>query len=401
MKAHILIIADGRSPTALSWINNIQSLGYDVSLVSTFPSNPPQGIKHFHILPIAFSRFTGRSGSAKEQSSTGRLQSLIGRFTTLFQKLRYHLGPLSLPRYAGLYQHILHNIQPDLVHALRIPFEGMLGSYTPKGIPFLTATWGNDLTLHASGSWIMGQFTRRCLKRADGLTSDTNRDIHLAHSWGLRPAAPTLVVPGSGGLDLNKIQRIITFNHRKYGIQKTGTWVVNPRGLRPGSVHQETFFSAIHKVIEKRPDTIVICPGLAGNHQVKAWVKKLGIEKQTFLLPKLPQSELWALFKDSAVFVSPSSHDGTPNTLLESMAVGCFPVVGDIESLREWIEDGKNGLLVNPRDPDELSDVILTALERHDLREKAAGLNLVTIKNRAALSTTRPIIDNFYAQFFS
>jgi hypothetical protein len=35
------------------------------------------------------------------------------------------------------------------VHALRIPFEGMLGSYTPAGIPFVAATWGNDLTLHA------------------------------------------------------------------------------------------------------------------------------------------------------------------------------------------------------------------------------------------------------------
>jgi glycosyltransferase involved in cell wall biosynthesis len=32
------------------------------------------------------------------------------------------------------------------------------------------------------------------------------------------------------------------------------------------------------------------------------------------------------------------------------MACGCYPVVGDIESLREWITPGVNGSLIDPGD---------------------------------------------------
>ena len=49
--------------------------------------------------------------------------------------------------------------------------------------------------------------------------------------------------------------------------------------------------------------------------------------------------------------VSPSTHDGTPNTLLEGMACGSFPIVGDLESLREWIEPGLTGSWWIPTTP--------------------------------------------------
>lgn len=401
MKSHVLIVADGRSPTARSWIENVQALGYDVSLISTFACEPQAGLKHFHILPIAFSRFSSNNSANNGRSPKIGLKTLVRRFSPFFQSLRYSLGPLTLLLNARTYQHLVHDFQPDLVHALRIPFEGMLGSYTPDSVPFLAATWGNDLTLHAKGSWLMGRFTRRCLERADGFTSDTLRDVHLAYEWGLRPNVPALVIPGSGGLDLDALQGAEPFNAVLYKILTTGPWVVNPRGLRPGSVHQDVFFAAIPKILAKQPGTIFICPGLGGFKQAEDWVKKFSVEKQTFLLPKLSQPQLWSLLKEAQVFVSPSSHDGTPNTLLEAMACGCFPVVGDIESLQAWVKHGENGLLVNPLDPDELAHAILTALDQSKLRQKAASQNLTLIKNRAAQKTTRPMIDEFYTQFLS
>lgn len=41
------------------------------------------------------------------------------------------------------------------------------------------------------------------------------------------------------------------------------------------------------------------------------------------------------LFRLADVTVSLSEDDGTPNTLLEAVACGCFPIAGDIESVRE------------------------------------------------------------------
>lgn len=410
MKAHILLIADGRSPTARSWIANLQALNYDVSLVSTFPCQPPDGLLHTITLPVAFSRFSS-GGQPPEQNraqttaapKSSGFRRIVRRFAPLVQGLRYRLGPLTLRRYVKLYLAFLEEIQPDIVHALRIPYEGMLGSATPAGTPFLVATWGNDLTLHATGSPAMGSLTRRCLTRADGLSSDTKRDVRLAREWGLRPGAPTLVVPGSGGLDLNAIQAVTpdAFDPTAFGISQSHPWVVNPRGLRPGSVHQDVFFRAIPKILAQAPDIIFLCPGLAGVRQAEGWVAQLGIGDSVFLLPRLPQAGLWALFKRAQVFASPSSHDGTPNTLLEALACGCYPVAGRIESLEEWIEPGRNGALVDPRDPDALAKAILTALHSPKMREETAVYNQEMIQKRAAQSTTQPRIDAFYRQFLS
>jgi len=75
--------------------------------------------------------------------------------------------------------------------------------------------------------------------------------------------------------------------------------------------------------------------------------------------------------------------------------------VGDIESLREWIEDGVNGLLVDPRDPSALADAVLTALSGAELRALAAEVNLDLVRQRAAKSTTLPQIDALYQGFLA
>jgi glycosyltransferase involved in cell wall biosynthesis len=405
MSNHILLVADGRSPTAHSWIANLQALGYDVSLVSTFPCTPSAGLLTFYILPVALSRLSNDSPASEQPPASSRktspIRRMIRRFAPTLQSLRYIIGPLTLIRFALIYRRLVKLINPDLVHALRIPFEGMLGSYTPAGYPFLASSWGNDLTLHADGSYLMRAFTKRCLRRVDGLAADTHRDIRLAREWGLSTAVPTLVVPGSGGLDVDAILAADGFDPSAYGIPTTCDWVVNPRGLRPGSVHQDVFFAAIPAVLAERPHTCFICPSLADNAQAQAWVEQYGLQGSTYLLPKLPQPLLWSLLKRSQVFVSPSSHDGTPNSLLEAMACGTLPVVGDIESMCEWIAPGVNGLLVDPLNPQELAAAICQALEDPNLRQAAADHNLTVVKQRAAQSATRPQIDAFYRQFIS
>jgi glycosyltransferase involved in cell wall biosynthesis len=306
---------------------------------------------------------------------------------------------MTLPKASSAYQQLVEEIQPDLVHALRIPFEGMLASQTPERIPLLVAIWGNDLTLHAKRTLGMGRWTRSCLKRADGLSADTQRDLRLAKDWGFKPHAPTLVVPGSGGVDLAAIENAKSFEPKRYSIPESAVWIVNPRGLRPGSVHQKDFFTAIPKILAQRPEVLFICPGLKASNKAAGWVQSLGIGESTKLLPHLPQEELWSLMKSASIYVSPSSHDGTPNSFLEAMACGCFPIVGDIESLREWVQHKENGLLVDPKDPKALADAILWALAHPKIRESAAEINQTVIKEKAAQEQTRPKINAFYSKF--
>jgi glycosyltransferase involved in cell wall biosynthesis len=66
------------------------------------------------------------------------------------------------------------------------------------------------------------------------------------------------------------------------------------------------------------------------------------------------------------------------------MACGSFPVAGDIESLREWVTNGENGLLVDPADSHALANAICFALETPALRKRAREHNTNLIAERAS-----------------
>lgn len=392
----ILFVADGRSPTALSWMRHWIETGHEIHLASSFPCNPPPGLASFDILPIAFSRIA--RGKSNISLGSSPLSGFVRRFRGLLHPLRYVLGPLSLPPHQTHFRILVETIRPDLVHALRIPFEGMLASATPKGIPLVVSIWGNDLTLHASGSILMARLTRRTLQRADGLIADAARDIRLGHEWGFATDRQTLVVPGAGGIRLDEIE----------AASKSGTLpeelpevpiVVNPRGQRPGSLRQDVFFQSIPLVLERIPQAMFICPPMAGDFESEHWVESLGIWPNTRLWPHLDRAQMWELFKKARVFVSPSIHDGTPNSLLEAMACGCFPVVGNIESMREWVVPGVNGLLVDAASPHALADGIIAALENPALCAAAKIENARIIAERATYRRCMAMTEAFYIKF--
>jgi glycosyltransferase involved in cell wall biosynthesis len=105
---------------------------------------------------------------------------------------------------------------------------------------------------------------------------------------------------------------------------------------------------------------------------------------------------MWRLYNKAWIFVSPSIHDGTPNSLLEAMASGCFPVVGNIESMQEWVKPGVNGLLVDATSPSDLANKIIAALGSRDLLATAKNENARIIAERATYEHCMAMAEAFY-----
>ncbi len=397
---HILLVADGRSPITQRWILGLLHLQHRVTLVSTYPCPPLPEAECTYVVPVAFAAMGGSQagGAGGRQSPPGIARRLAGRGRAFLQSARYWLGPLTLPYYARRFEKIVDSVQPDLVHALRIPFEGLLASSARSFVPLAITIWGNDLTLHGSKNFWMRRLTVRALKKADGLVADAQRDLRMAHLWGFPADRPMLAVPGGGGIDLTEMHRLRSeITDCISGSLPAGVpLVVNPRGLRPGYVRNDVFFEAIPLVLQHRREVCFACPSMAGQPQALKWVKQLQIGPAVRLLPYLPQPQLWDLFRCADVTVSVSTHDGTPNTLLEAMACGCFPIAGDLESLREWITPGVNGLLVEPTKPPALAEAVLQALDQPALRLKAKEINLGLIRERAEVNLVRSQIEVFY-----
>jgi glycosyltransferase involved in cell wall biosynthesis len=58
-------------------------------------------------------------------------------------------------------------------------------------------------------------------------------------------------------------------------------------------------------------------------------------------------------------------------------------VAGDIESVREWITDGENGLLCDPTSKESVARSLVRALEDKELRNRAKVLNRAAAVERA------------------
>jgi glycosyltransferase involved in cell wall biosynthesis len=127
-------------------------------------------------------------------------------------------------------------------------------------------------------------------------------------------------------------------------------------------------------------------------------MKELGIVQAVELLPSIPHADMAEVFRRAQIVASPSIHDGTPNTLLEGIACGCFPVAGDLESIREWITPGENGLLFDANNPESIAGAILSALENKNLRQTAAGLNQNMIATRAEYRQNMRRAEEFYEE---
>ena len=384
----IVFYADGRSPITLNWLRYWIKRGDEVHLVSSFPCETLPGLASLQVVPVAFSsmKITSRPGSQKQRLTWGtgtlRLRLLI----------RQWLGPLTIPAAGRTLQVVVERIQPDLVHAMRIPYEGMTAAAANLKVPLLISVWGNDFTLHARSSPWMSYWTRHAMRAANALHTDCQRDQLLAQKWGFVRGYPALVIPGNGGINP------AIFHPPSEAVMQPV--VINPRGFR-SYVRNDVFFRSIPLVLKQIPNARFLCSAMAGEAEAEDWVTRLDIAHAIRLLPSQAHDLMGDVFRSAAVLVSPSTHDGTPNSVLEGMACGCFPVVGRIESLQEWITPGHNGLLVDPSDASSLAHAIITGLTDPDLRVRAAKENAVIISSRADYSRCMAQATDFYKNMLS
>jgi glycosyltransferase involved in cell wall biosynthesis len=105
-------------------------------------------------------------------------------------------------------------------------------------------------------------------------------------------------------------------------------------------------------------------------------IYKLSIEYSS-RSQEINQEELLEKFGQAKIAIGNSITDGIPNTLLEAIILGAFPIQSNPGGVsEEYIKDGLNGFLIhNPFDLNEISTKIKKSLENEALLENATFLN--------------------------
>ncbi|MEM3395967.1 MAG: glycosyltransferase [Thermoplasmata archaeon] len=109
---------------------------------------------------------------------------------------------------------------------------------------------------------------------------------------------------------------------------------------------------------------------------LKKLAKIRNLEHRVLFLGRISHLELPSYFATCDVFVLPSVSrlEAFGLVIVEAMASGKPVVVSDIPGVNEVIEDGKEGLLCKPMNPEDLAEKIKTLLENPELA-KTLGEN--------------------------
>ena len=87
------------------------------------------------------------------------------------------------------------------------------------------------------------------------------------------------------------------------------------------------------------------------------------------------------------IFVLPSWSEGLPNSMIEAMSAGLACVLTRVGMIEDYVVNGRDALVVNPRNPSELSDAIKTLLLDQLARERIS-------KNGSILASSNFTLEN-------
>lgn len=126
--------------------------------------------------------------------------------------------------------------------------------------------------------------------------------------------------------------------------------------------NQTIAIKAMHRVVEKFPDALLILAGNGPREQfLRDFIKQEGLEKNVQMIGYVTNLQDYQHVID--VQVCCSKREGLPLNVVESMLSGNPVVAGVNRGHRELIHDGENGYLVAMDDSEAMAEKVLLLLE--------------------------------------
>jgi len=182
------------------------------------------------------------------------------------------------------------------------------------------------------------------------------------------------------GLDLSHAKEIVTYP---------------ARGLEPYRGFPQ-FIESIPHILKKRPNAHVVIvgrdrvcygPKLAnGQTYKKMMTEKINLDPdRVHFVDPLPYGQYLEVLQASTVHVYLTVPFVLSWSLLEAMSCGCLVVASDTPPVKEVIQDGVNGVLVNFFDSKKIAEKVAACLEYPSFMETIKTKARQTIQNRYAL----------------
>ncbi len=290
---------------------------------------------------------------------------------------------------------------PEIVHSIGTLSAGYLlscalASVKSDNMPtWIHSTLGSDLFLFGTLPDHKSK-VKAVMAGCDFLVCEGRRDANLASDFGYKGKEP-MCCPSGGGLNLEKIYQansaLLLPSERKIIMLKgnhgcTGRALTGLRALSLCSGKLEEFKLVIYSAT---PEVEL---------SAEIFSHSTGIE--TTIIPNgSPSDTIIKFLGQSRIHIGLSISDGIPYSILESMAMGAFPIQSNTSMAEDWMRKGESCLIVPPEDPEIIASAIEKAIESDELVNSAFKINKKSIATNGDNKILGTKIRHFYKKILS
>ncbi len=383
----ILFVACAASSHTARWIGQIVDQGWDLHMFDPAGSQPHDALNYVTLHTFFYPIRHNRTLKIHARWPARRGNNFL---TNRLPEIGIHVVPESSIRLARL----IKRLQPDIIHSLRTQDEGytlvnakrILGEILPA--PWIHSTWGSDffyfrhLTEHQ-------ERLQAVAAESDYIITDCKRDVKLVQQFGFLGRVMG-VFPTVGAFDIASMRSLSPF------VPPSRRGKILLKGYDAGWGRACTALNAIEQ-----------CADLTRNYELVIYLAGDTVKEAAFQLERkyglkvriLPYSSLETLLQLKAqarVEIALSTSDGTPNSMLEAMVMGAFPIQSNTAATSEWIEENVNGISVPYDDVEIISSTLRHVLTDDKMVDQAAEYNYRLMMKRIDVSVIKPAVIDMY-----
>lgn len=296
------------------WLERVTKSVAEVHLLCLDPlQSPPPARVYVHVLRDRAASLPGRASPIRTGRAHAWVRLLIG---------------IQRYRSAGL-KAALSRIKPDVLHAHYVSDAGVVAALSGFR-PLVLSAWGSDILVDPRKSLPTRLLVRHALRSADAVTFDSDEVASEIRRLAGRevPTAKVLF-----GVERSRLSAPIKDKQR----------VILSARNHESHYNIDAVIRAWATIEAETPTwSLEVAGSGSETSQLRTLAHDLNANRVTFS-GQLSRDDLWAQLQKASVFVSVPTWDGVSATVLEALAAGCFPVVSDLPSNREWVIDGDNG----------------------------------------------------------
>jgi len=296
---------------------------------------------------------------------------------------------------------VMRKWQPDIIHTLGFDpasyfYCRVRHSHQLEGVGrwVAQARGGPDLYLYRHDPGLLKNM-KQVVAECDYFIADNLWNYDFAQSLGLseEKMTPLGIVSGTGGMDVDGLR---------------SRWTELPSKRERVIYMPKAYENQAVKGLAAMEGLRMAWPHIQPCKVVFAWVVQPEMEQWIHaclgdeilehceIKPLIPREESLGHTLSARVLYAPSVLDGVPNSMLEAMACGAFPIISPLEGVDGVVENERNVLFARNLYPEELAEALIRAMSDDDLVDAAANRNVERVRTLSDRKTIKPVAHDFY-----